>query len=581
MAANEALIPTLAGLDVQLVPGPAVATPAALVLEGMAAHGASAGVIIDGRAALVSPEVLREQAALHEERGAELTLSPLASKGLAGIVVSSTALPRLDALHTKMLSRNFMLTLFEVAEFCDASFNVAYHELSPSLHCPPASLWPERPSDLAALSALALSSHGAYEPIFTALCQNAWRATSTPPRLRRAKPKILIAHYTARRDPGSTRAFEILLERWDLDRHDATVVLPSDGELLTHLAKRMPVRVLPLTWVGNAGARLSWPDEIAACRSLLEEEQPDAVFVSGSIPPLALSCRALGIPTLSHIHLPLLSSPPHQSGPLCRQVHLPEYDLVVATSKWYGRRLRATFRPPPGRMVTVPYGTPLERFQPSAAHDAEARRRFDLPPGARVVSVVGMLTAIKRPELAIETLVLLARQVPDVVLLLAGADHVSSGYEARLRQQARERGVADRVRFLGFIEDASHVYAASDVLLHCGIAETFGMVMVEAMAMRRPVVAIDKNGPSEIVVTGETGTLVPPPGDPEALAEALARILIDPALAARMGELGQRRAREQFGADIYATRLQTLVDRLARGEPIDLDYGSESAGAPV
>src|SRR5262249_27727308 len=143
-----------------------------------------------------------------------------------------------------------------------------------------------------------------------------------------------------------------------------------------------------------------------------------------------------------------------------------------------------------------------------------------------------------------------------------GADRTVHGRTAELKQLAADRGIADRIHFLGFREDVELAYAACDVLLHPSIAEPFGLVLVEAMAMKRPVVAFDACGPTEIVVDGETGRLLPPAAEPRAAAIALAGVLSDRETAARMGDLGWRRAHACFDARAYAANLVRVCDEL-------------------
>jgi glycosyltransferase involved in cell wall biosynthesis len=169
----------------------------------------------------------------------------------------------------------------------------------------------------------------------------------------------------------------------------------------------------------------------------------------------------------------------------------------------------------------------------------------------------------------------LVRRHPRVVLALAGEERSSPGMRQLLERRAAELGMRDHAYFLGHRSDMTAVYAASDVLLHCGIFETFGMVLVEAMAVGLPVVAINIRGPSEIVIDRETGRLVAPPGDPDEVANALSEILADPERAAKMGAQGRVRARS-FGVDRFVERLEALCALMIAG-PIPYPGSGELA----
>jgi glycosyltransferase involved in cell wall biosynthesis len=120
----------------------------------------------------------------------------------------------------------------------------------------------------------------------------------------------------------------------------------------------------------------------------------------------------------------------------------------------------------------------------------------------------------------------------------------------RFRQAARDAGVADRVRFVGFIPDAELIayYDACDVFCMPSTerAEQFGLVQLEAMHCGKPVVATRLGTGVEYVTLDEVTGLLVKPGDEQALAQALNRLLGDPPLRARLGEAGRRRVAEEF-----------------------------------
>jgi glycosyltransferase involved in cell wall biosynthesis len=151
--------------------------------------------------------------------------------------------------------------------------------------------------------------------------------------------------------------------------------------------------------------------------------------------------------------------------------------------------------------------------------------------------------------------------LPDVhVLLVGGAlfeDKIP--YKDVLRRQAETEGVADRVHFLGFRDDVPQLMHLVDVVVHTSTAaEPFGRVIVEGMLAGRPVIGTRAGGPPEIIGDSETGLLVPP-GDPDALATAIQKILSNPQWARSMGQAAQAYARDRFSVD----RMQEEVDRIA------------------
>jgi glycosyltransferase involved in cell wall biosynthesis len=180
-----------------------------------------------------------------------------------------------------------------------------------------------------------------------------------------------------------------------------------------------------------------------------------------------------------------------------------------------------------------------------------------------VILVAGLLTHLKQPMLAVETLPHVVARLPKAWLVFAGDERIPSGLLGRLERRARELGVGDRVRFLGFIPTAQmpHVYAAADLQLHVALGEPFGMVLTEAMAMGKPVVTLDSDGPADIVENGVTGRIVASPGRAEEIAQAVVEILSQPAQARAMGEAGRRVAHEKYGAQLLADRLERICAR--------------------
>ena len=155
----------------------------------------------------------------------------------------------------------------------------------------------------------------------------------------------------------------------------------------------------------------------------------------------------------------------------------------------------------------------------------------------------GQLLPVKGMRFLVDAFARVAPSRPEWDLVLGGR----GPERAPLDAQVRARGLAPRIRFIDWL--SREVY--TDVLSHASffvlpsLAETFGTVILDAMASGKSVVATDIPGPRDVVVNGETGLLVPP-ADPDALASALARLMDDAGQRARMGKEGARQARERW-----------------------------------
>jgi glycosyltransferase involved in cell wall biosynthesis len=173
---------------------------------------------------------------------------------------------------------------------------------------------------------------------------------------------------------------------------------------------------------------------------------------------------------------------------------------------------------------------------------AELRSQLGIPVEAPVVAFVGRLTRDKGiPEL-IEAFLRLDNQFPDLRLLLVGCFQNGDPLPADTRRCLETHA---RVIFVGAVQDTAAYYATADVVVLPSHREGLPMVVLEAHAAGKPVVGTSATGIVNIVLDGETGLLFPV-GDVPALADALARLITDKALARRLGSAGQERVKREF-----------------------------------
>ena len=139
----------------------------------------------------------------------------------------------------------------------------------------------------------------------------------------------------------------------------------------------------------------------------------------------------------------------------------------------------------------------------------------------------------------------------DAAALVGDAAQITVAGEGEMSADLKARDAGQRVQWLGFRDDVPRLMAACDLFVLPAPAEPFGLVLLEAMAAGRAVIACDAGGPREIVVPNVTGLLVPP-NDPAALAKAIVELCRDPERRRAMGEAGRRRFLERFTADRMA-----------------------------
>ena len=194
-----------------------------------------------------------------------------------------------------------------------------------------------------------------------------------------------------------------------------------------------------------------------------------------------------------------------------------------------------------GKLSTIHYGIDAAPFAAVRNAEIEAvRQGWGLAEDALAIGFVGRLVEQKDPDTLLRAFALCAARSAQARLIMVGEGPL----EARLRQLARELTISDRIVWAGFREDIAAVMGAFDIFALTSVYEGLGLVLLEAMAARRPVVATRVSAIPEVVADGETGILVGP-REPEALAAAFDR-LHDRALRARFGEAGRLRVLREF-----------------------------------
>lgn len=385
--------------------------------------------------------------------------------------------------------------------------------------------------------------------------------------------RILYLHSTSEIG-GSDISLLRIVEGLDRTRFEPAVVLPADGPLVAPLRDRAcRVTILPamrkLTSRRGrsylAGYAANYPRAVIEIARIARREDA-AIIHTNTVHNLYgfAAARLTGRPHVWHVREIVW-----QSGALRRleQFLATRFsDRVIVTSDAVAESM---FNPQnggrPPHVRKVPNGVDVERFHPS--NDGTAvRRELDVDAGAPLVGIVCRLDVWKGVDTFLRAAHICRATRPDTRYVVVGGpiEGVESHAQA-LGELADTLGVADVVRFAGWHfgpEDMPRVHAALDV---CVVAskqpEPFGLVVLEAMASGRPVVATNHGGPREICVHGDTGLLVPP-DDPRAMADAIVRLLNDPAEARAKGAAGRHRVEAHFTQQRMVEGLQQVYDEL-------------------
>lgn len=222
----------------------------------------------------------------------------------------------------------------------------------------------------------------------------------------------------------------------------------------------------------------------------------------------------------------------------------------------------------PQRAIRLVYpGVALNYFNPSLLSTPEAtRRKLGLPLDGPLIGMVGRLQRWKGMHVLVEAMPKVLQKYPKAHCVVVGGKHqLEPDYQNYLEERMGGLGLDDQVILAGAQLNVPEWMQAMDVFVHASDNEPFGIVIVEAMALGKPVVASNSGGPSEIITDGENGLLTPY-GDSEALANAILRYLDDWEFARGIRGAAQERAPD-FSTQRYAQNFIEAIRDLVPDVP--------------
>jgi glycosyltransferase involved in cell wall biosynthesis len=216
-----------------------------------------------------------------------------------------------------------------------------------------------------------------------------------------------------------------------------------------------------------------------------------------------------------------------------------------------------------GRIEIIENGIDLERYQ-ARGDRAALRDRLGLERQRRYIATVARFHPVKDHVTLLRAFAVIATDLPDVDLLLAG----DGPLRADLERLAAELGIDARVRFLGIRSDVPDLLQAADAFALTSVSEAASLTLLEALASSVPVVVTDVGGNPEIVRNGVDGLLAPR-GDAPAIAKALRTLLDDPERATAMGAAGRARVEEHYQLQHTVAAYHDLYRRVTGGARSD------------
>lgn len=236
---------------------------------------------------------------------------------------------------------------------------------------------------------------------------------------------------------------------------------------------------------------------------------------------------------------------------------------TFAISNYIRKSVLDTCPVPEASVRVLPPGISLHEFSPDVYDKSEVRNEFGIPENAVLVGMVGRMSPGKGHEefLSAAKKLLESSGLNLRFLVVGAASYGEEYYEERIRFMAQELGLTDALVFTGFRKDIPRLLSSLDILAFPSHEESFGLALIEGMAMELPVVASKSAGVLDIVVENKTG-LFSTPKDSESLAEGISKLAWNPPMRQSFGTAGRKRVQHLFSLQAVAEKLEGYYSEL-------------------
>jgi glycosyltransferase involved in cell wall biosynthesis len=216
----------------------------------------------------------------------------------------------------------------------------------------------------------------------------------------------------------------------------------------------------------------------------------------------------------------------------------------------------------PQKVVKIYNGIEIDEYRINYEEEvmhgkSRLRKELGLKNEVPVIGAIGRLVWQKGFEYFIEAIPNVLKKVPESMFLIVGEGELKE----KLKVKSEKLKVKDSLIFTGFRDDIKKILQSIDVLVMPSLLEGLPMILLEAMAMGKPIIATDIEGIKDVLENVRTGLLVPPK-DPKALADAIVDLLIHRGKAYQMGNKARTVVNEQFSVDAMVEKVEEVYQEL-------------------
>lgn len=345
----------------------------------------------------------------------------------------------------------------------------------------------------------------------------------------------------------------LLLKHMDRRKFNPFFVLQGKGPYYDRIVKMdVPVTIIPLNQL-KVISLIKYINTVWNLSRFIRKNRIDIVVCT--LEP----CNQYGLPAARLNRIPIACHTrnliPDFRSFWRTLLHFP--DVLIANSKATADSYSPFVRKP-SKIKIVYNGVDLEEYSPSTNGNV-VRRRYGIGDNRFLIGMVGRISRPKRQDIFLKTIAEVLKFYPDVSAVIVGDTKInrSGQYLEELYQLVKELELEDKVVFIGFINDMKGLYASLDLLVLPSKAEPFGRVLIEMMAMGKPVVATKSGGAVEIVEHEVTGLLIPP-DDEKSMSKAILKIIHDEQSAKKMGNAGRKRVENLFSIKTNVEETQKI-----------------------
>jgi len=336
-----------------------------------------------------------------------------------------------------------------------------------------------------------------------------------------------------------------LLENIDRTLITPILICPFSGDLVSHVEKLgIPAEILnmdspkknPVKFFGS----------VHKLRQLMRSMKVDLVHANTSRSALygGLAAKPLELPVIWHVRV--IESEGRYDRFLAGLCH-----KLVVVSKAVEKRFNWLLSKNPEKVTVIHNGVDIREFCPIISGD-DVRSEFNLEPNVPVAGIVGNLLVWKGQEYFIRAALEVRKVIPSAMFLIVGDGECRHDLE----RSSEKLGIRDKVIFAGRRFDIPKLMAAMNVIVHSSITpEPFARVIIEAMAMGKPVVAMNEGGVPEIIEDGVNSISIPPK-DASLMAQKIIELLSDRDKARKIGQVARRHVEEHFSIEENVKKIQ-------------------------